>query len=580
MANEQINVDLIPGKVPPTCHCSQYDVGRVVRVNLTEGGSAKSVASGESYEIHVRKTDGNIVTAACSATVANTYVEFTTTEQMTACAGMNLCEIQITLSTKVIGTLNFIMAVEEDPIAGGSPSESEIYNIQALVDNAVAANATITGMESEIEDAREGADGTIYNSVGEHIREVEDAVPMILHWNGAAFLEPIANIVDAFDDGQTFELRDVSTGEGVGEVYSLYYASLWTPSELLLYFQKTNAGGIKALKINIDPTTSTLTSAQTDSLLKRDNQTTTSNLWSAKKTSDEISLKASVADWHVSENDAWSSSKIVSFLPTDTASGAIASFDDGADAVPIVEGVFNIDYDANGYTGQTIYKAGKNLFDKSDFITRYSSYYELAFDGSIKTVGNLQANNVLWENVSNYSGVVTVTFKYKYINGTGSAGLRTKIEYTDGTTTVIYTTVVTDYNTVIATSNSTKTVRKITTDFGTTSNVTNFYLQVELGSTSSTYESFTGAFYAVDWTTEAGTVYGGSLNLTTGVLTSTKAADGSDLAEPVEYQLDPVVIPTLLGNNNIYCDTGDSAVTYRADVQRYIDKKIAAALNP
>ena len=563
MANEQINVDLIPGKVPPTCHCSQYDVGRVVRVNLTEGGSAKSVASGESYEIHVRKADGNIVTAACSATVANTYVEFTTTEQMTACAGMNLCEIQITLSTKVIGTLNFIMAVEEDPIAGGSPSESEIYNIQALVDNAVAANATITGMESEIEDAREGADGTIYNSVGEHIREVEDAVPMILHWNGAAFLEPIANIVDAFDDGQTFELRDVSTGEGVGEVYSLYYASLWTPSELLLYFQKTNAGGIKALKINIDPTTSTLTSAQTDSLLKRDNQTTTSNLWSAKKTSDEISLKASVADWHVSENDAWSSSKIVSFLPTDTASGAIASFDDGADAVPIVEGVFNIDYDTNGYTGMSIYRRGTNLWDEQ----WEQGNIDADTGENIHDSARIRSKNLMpvvgGENYYFYTPILT-------------GGFYNRIFFYDKNRDYIsfIQTSINEGGFSFSVPSSARFIRfRLSTQYGATYNNDT---SINYPATDTEYHAYNtnSSVYNVDWTTEAGTVYGGSLNLTTGVLTSTKAADGSDLAEPVEYQLDPVVIPTLLGNNNIYCDTGDSAVTYRADIAKYIDKKL------
>ena len=563
MANEQINVDLIPGKVPPTCHCSQYDVGRVVRVNLTEGGSAKSVASGESYEIHVRKTDGNIVTAACSATVANTYVEFTTTEQMTACAGMNLCEIQITLSTKVIGTLNFIMAVEEDPIAGGSPSESEIYNIQALVDNAVAANATITGMESEIEDAREGADGTIYNSVGEHIREVEDAVPMILHWNGAAFLEPIANIVDAFDDGQTFELRDVSTGEGVGEVYSLYYASLWTPSELLLYFQKTNAGGIKALKINIDPTTITLTSAQTDSLLKRDNQTTTSNLWSAKKTSDEISLKASVADWHVSENDAWSSSKIVSFLPTDTASGAIASFDDGADAVPIVEGVFNIDYDTNGYTGMSIYRRGTNLWDEQ----WEQGNIDADTGENIHDSARIRSKNLMpvvgGENYYFYTPILT-------------GGFYNRIFFYDKNRDYIsfIQTSINEGGFSFSVPSSARFIRfRLSTQYGATYNNDT---SINYPATDTEYHAYNtnSSVYNVDWTTEAGTVYGGSLNLTTGVLTSTKAADGSDLAEPVEYQLDPVVIPTLLGNNNIYCDTGDSAVTYRADIAKYIDKKL------
>ena len=47
------------------------------------------------------------------------------------------------------------------------------------------------------------------------------------------------------------------------------------------------------------------------------------------------------------------------------------------------------------------------------------------------------------------------------------------------------------------------------------------------------------------------------------------------LATPVEYNLTPAEITTLLGVNNIWSDTGDTTVEYRADTKMYIDKKIA-----
>ena len=50
------------------------------------------------------------------------------------------------------------------------------------------------------------------------------------------------------------------------------------------------------------------------------------------------------------------------------------------------------------------------------------------------------------------------------------------------------------------------------------------------------------------------------------------------LATPIEYQLTPVKIRTLLGENNIWADTGDTAVEYYADTKKYIDKLIAAAV--
>ena len=44
-------------------------------------------------------------------------------------------------------------------------------------------------------------------------------------------------------------------------------------------------------------------------------------------------------------------------------------------------------------------------------------------------------------------------------------------------------------------------------------------IQLESGSPATTYEAYNGTTYSVTWNTEAGTVYGGTLDVTTGVLT-------------------------------------------------------------
>lgn len=43
------------------------------------------------------------------------------------------------------------------------------------------------------------------------------------------------------------------------------------------------------------------------------------------------------------------------------------------------------------------------------------------------------------------------------------------------------------------------------------------------------------------------------------------------LATPITYQLDPVVVASLLGLNNIWADTGDTDLIYVADTKTYID---------
>ena len=199
--------------------------------------------------------------------------------------------------------------------------------------------------------------------------------------------------------------------------------------------------------------------------------------------------------------------------------------------------------------------------------------------------------------------------------------------------------------------------------------VSNYVVKYSLaiGSTATAYEPYQGETYDIEFPTEAGTVYGGTLDVTTGVLTvdramvdvvvmgdngilndnqqmafsapgkkgglanfasdkftiksgaygmtgraataviefripladlNVSASDTSavrmealrnwfadnptklvyELATPIAYQLTPQEVRTLLGDNNIWADTGDSTVTYKADIQRYIAKKIAAAL--
>ena len=49
------------------------------------------------------------------------------------------------------------------------------------------------------------------------------------------------------------------------------------------------------------------------------------------------------------------------------------------------------------------------------------------------------------------------------------------------------------------------------------------------------------------------------------------------LATPVTYQLTAQEVRTLLGANNIWADTGDTTVQYRADPTRYIDKRLLSA---
>ena len=201
----------------------------------------------------------------------------------------------------------------------------------------------------------------------------------------------------------------------------------------------------------------------------------------------------------------------------------------------------------------------------------------------------------------------------------------------------------------------------------------NHDISINYPATDHDYHAYKGNVYSIDWTTEAGTVYGGTLDVTNGVLTVTHAGvvfngtediyyagsgDGEryfrlyltngakgrtqatdkkcsvypyyggsltdqpnntitlasvspaiqvrsddyihnvegfkgylaglyaahtplvivyELATPVTYQLTPTEVATILGQNNIFCDTGDIAeLTYRADLKAYIDAHVGS----
>ena len=134
---EAIKVNLIPNGIPQTCHASQYDEGRQIRLDLFDGFTPYVIKSGDTFTLNVRKPDNHVIVETITGTEGNTYLVIETSEQMTAVMGKNLCEIRVENGGDNIGSLNFIMEVEKDVIANGIPSESVIEDLDALVAEAV-----------------------------------------------------------------------------------------------------------------------------------------------------------------------------------------------------------------------------------------------------------------------------------------------------------------------------------------------------------------------------------------------------------------------------------------------------------
>ena len=138
---QTINLNLVPGKVKQVVHSSQYDVGRTFRCNLLNGNTVYTLDGTETIVIEGQKSDNHIFLYNVTNTSSN-YVDVTTTEQMTALAGLVDCELRIKKSGVDIGTANFWLEVEKAATENGTPSDSDISALREVEDSCEAAATT------------------------------------------------------------------------------------------------------------------------------------------------------------------------------------------------------------------------------------------------------------------------------------------------------------------------------------------------------------------------------------------------------------------------------------------------------
>lgn len=136
MSWQRIELNMIPDtKVLPVVHASQFDSNRSISFQMFTGEDEWTIPEGLTIELHCRKVDDNIVTLA-PLSVDGSVITFITTEQLTACSGQNKCELSfIDADERVIGSLNFILDVEPDPLKGGLTSASSIYDLTQQIED-------------------------------------------------------------------------------------------------------------------------------------------------------------------------------------------------------------------------------------------------------------------------------------------------------------------------------------------------------------------------------------------------------------------------------------------------------------
>lgn len=208
-----------------------------------------------------------------------------------------------------------------------------------------------------------------------------------------------------------------------------------------------------------------------------------------------------------------------------TVSGAVATITDGADNLPVKDLVAQIVPQQSGtgdpspsnvrpisgWTGCEVTRCGKNMI---------SDIQQGGINGT--TGEDMSSTNRV------RTGFIKVNPSTQYTVAVNSTNTNLVcyhlLEYTEeNSSSFIDSTSINQATKTFTTRATTKYIRFTARDT-TSIDITPTDLakwQLELGSTATTYEPYNGTTYSVTWQTEAGTVYGGTIDLTTGVLTVT-----------------------------------------------------------
>ena len=151
----------------------------------------------------------------------------------------------------------------------------------------------------------------------------------------------------------------------------------------------------------------------------------------------------------------------------------------------------------SGRTGLSVYRTGKNLVDPAKKVATSTTTAKWYNDGT----GFLLHGGQAYALSSNISTDATY-FVYIYdMGGTQLAYGKWTATYTPAVDVYVYFQYYESGGAHLADAE----------------------LQLELGSSATTYEPYNGNTYSVDWTTQAGTVYGGTVDVVTGLLTVDRA---------------------------------------------------------
>lgn len=115
---QSLNVSMVPGSQAGAVHASQYDTNRALEFVLFDELGYYEIPAGASVKIMGTKPSGYGFTVEC--TYSGHTVSMVTTPAMTNEAGNIPVELRVTADMQLLGSANFIFAVEKSPHTEGT----------------------------------------------------------------------------------------------------------------------------------------------------------------------------------------------------------------------------------------------------------------------------------------------------------------------------------------------------------------------------------------------------------------------------------------------------------------------------
>ena len=572
MERQIITVDIAPGNSQvERLGSSQGDIGRPLGVYIIQNGVALD-CSAYSAELYILKPDGKFYTTLATVDSTETnLIKWETALQETPVAGACAAQIRITAGDDDIGTARFVEFVEASPGDMGSASESEVALLTEYVRQA-CESATSAGRDATTaSDAASSASGsastattaantatqaaTAATAAADRAEAVEESIPEDytqlsddvtelksaseqLHDNVITESAGPAPIVSIADGADGMPMRKVEVAiEPVQDLHG-YDApwpaggQLWDEQWELGYYNddgsaiSSNNRIRSKNRILISPSTSYYIYAGGSNnyetyLLFYDENDAYISKQLLRNVSFTTPANANSCLFYIVGINTYSNDISINFPST------ITEYRPYSNVCPI-----------SGWTGAKVTRTGKNICDESKLLLANGwTVTDGVYSGMNNVLHGVFGGDKGFPGMrfkENTQYTITMTFRSQTDGKLSVIGFA----YTDGTKNEYYIRG-TDEQKLSYTSAPGKTVDRINLSYGSSDTIYISQWQVEEGSTPTDYEPYQGQTYDITFPSEAGTVYGGTLDVVTGTLAVNR---GILYAKDVNFTNNPVAL--------------------------------------